>query len=328
MNIYDIAEESGVSISTVSRVLNNKSNVKPATRKKVEAVLSKHDYSPSAIARGLVSKSLNTVGILTIDIRVPHYAASAYILEHELYKIGYNAILCNTSGKPENASDYIHMLLKKGVSGIFLIGSVFQSKDVETSLIKNAGNVPFIILNSQLSAGNTYSVLMNHESGMRLALSHLRERGHNHIAYVQDADTFSGKRKTAAFIKLMEEDRDQHFNNYVFKCNRGVKGGRDATSRIIGSEIDFTAVIYGDDTTAIGGLQEIHKRGLKVPDDYAIVGWNNTESKFCEPNLTTVDNQDEMAGVIVIKMLENLLEGISISPNVYIDSSLVIREST
>lgn len=83
MNIYDIAKEAGVSISTVSRVMNHKGNVNPETRKKVEEILEKNNYTPSAIARGMVSKSMKTVSVLTVDIRVPHYARTAYTIERE-----------------------------------------------------------------------------------------------------------------------------------------------------------------------------------------------------------------------------------------------------
>jgi LacI family transcriptional regulator len=169
---------------------------------------------------------------------------------------------------------------------------------------------------------------MNHESGMRLALDHLKERGHTNILYVQDAETFSCKRKAAAFIKIAGKELGQNVHNCLFKTNRGIVGGREAVDRIIESGIDFSAIIFGDDTTAIGGMQRLHKQGKKIPEDCAIIGWNNTESKISEPSLTTVDNQDDMIGIISIKMLENLLEGIAISPNVFVDSRLVIREST
>ena len=328
MNIYDIAEEAGVSITTVSRVLNNKSNVKYETRKRIEEVLNKHNYSPSPIARGLVSKNMNTVGILTIDVRVPHYAASAYILEHELYKIGYNAILCNTSGKAENGADYINMLAKKGVSGIILIGSVFQNKQIEATVLKNASNIPFISMNSHINVGNAYSVIINHESGMTLAINHLRDKGHRKIIYVQDARTFSGTRKTDAFVKISTKHKEYPPQRHVFHTERGISGGKNAVDQIMESGLEFSAIIFGDDTTASGGIQRLHQLGKKVPEDIAVVGWNNTESTLCEPNLTTVDNQNDTIGLICVKMLENILEGNDISPVVTIDSSLVIREST
>ena len=96
MNIYDIAAEAGTSISTVSRVLNNKGNVNPKIRDRVEAVLKKYDYKPSAIARGMVSKTMKNIAILTVDVRVTHYARMIYVIEQEFSNLGYNVSVCNT----------------------------------------------------------------------------------------------------------------------------------------------------------------------------------------------------------------------------------------
>ena len=111
--IYDIAKEAGVSISTVSRVMNNKGNVNAATRKKVEAILDKHDYTPSAIARGMVSKTMNTVAVLTVDIRVPHYARTVYTIEREFSHRGYEVAICNTGGELEETAKYLKTMLEK-----------------------------------------------------------------------------------------------------------------------------------------------------------------------------------------------------------------------
>jgi LacI family transcriptional regulator len=329
MNIYDIAKEAGVSISTVSRVLNNKPNVRTDTRKKVECILEKHDYAPSSIARGLVSKSLDTVGILTIDIRVPHYAESAYILERELYKLGYNAILCNTGGKPENGIDYITTLMQAGVRGIILIGSVFQNKYIETSLINSFSDIPFIVINSQLSADNIYSVMFNQKHGVALCLDHLAGKGHTDILYVQDAETFSGATKASAFIKLSDAKGVANAAGRLFKTNRGVVGGKEVIDRIVESKRKFSAIVFGDDISAIGGMQRLCELNYKIPNDVAIIGWNNTKSStLCVPYLTTVDNQNEMIGIISVKLLESVLAGGKVSRNISIDSNLIVRDST
>ena len=119
MNIYDIAKEAGVSISTVSRVMNHKGNVNPETRKKVEEILEKNNYTPSAIARGMVSKSMKTVSVLTVDIRVPHYARTAYTIEREFSRRGYEVSLCNTGGELDIADDHIRGMLTDGtIAGV------------------------------------------------------------------------------------------------------------------------------------------------------------------------------------------------------------------
>ena len=134
MNIYDIAREAGVSITTVSRVLNGKDNVSPATRQKVEAVLALHSYVPSAIARGLVAKSMKTVAVLTVDVRVPHYARTAYAIEHECSRRGYNVLMCNTGEAKEAGMHYLEAVIEKQVDGVILVGSAHSALNTDCLL--------------------------------------------------------------------------------------------------------------------------------------------------------------------------------------------------
>lgn len=329
MNIYDIAKEAGVSISTVSRVINNRPNIKPATRKRVEDILDKHSFKPSAIAQGLVTKNIRTVGILTIDIRVPHYASTAYALERELYKMGYNVILCNTHGETEDSMDYVRMLVERGVSGIILIGSVFQNQYIESSLVNSIIDIPFIIINSHLRAKNVYSVMINHEKGISLCIDHLLSKCREKIIYVQDADSFSGISKANFFLKRTAECGLNSSNNSVFKTTRSIMGGRDSIDRILESGQEFNAIIFGDDITAVGAVQRLKELGYRVPEDVSVIGWNNSlYASCCTPSLTSVDNKTELIGTLSIKLLESLIEGKQISSSITIDSELILREST
>ena len=170
MNIYDIAKEAGVSISTVSRVLNHKDRVNPETKRRVEEILEKYDYKPSAIARGMVSKSMKTVSILTVDIRVPHYSRTAYTIEREFSRRGYEVTLCNTGGEVEETEKYLRTVLEKKVDGIVLVGSVFNTickKPEISSLLKK---VPVVLANGKLELPNSYSVLVDDRYGVALAV--------------------------------------------------------------------------------------------------------------------------------------------------------------
>jgi LacI family transcriptional regulator len=228
-----------------------------------------------------------------------------------------------------NGMDYINMLIKNGVKGIILIGSVFQNKYIETSLIGSARDIPFVVQNSVLNAENTYSVMLNHARGMTLCLEHLREKGHNDILYVQDAETFSGIRKAEEFKKQTKEMELPFTEQHVLKSERSILGGMDAANRIIDSGLNISAAIFGDDITAIGALHRFQSLGYKIPDDIAIIGWNNcTASKACLPNLTTVDNQTEMIGILSVKLMENLTTGVKAARSISVDPGLIIRDST
>ena len=158
MNIYDIAKEAGVSIATVSRVLNNKGTVSAATRARVEAILKQNNYTPSAIARGMVSKSMRTVAVLTVDIRVPHYARTAYTIEREFSRRGYEVILCNTGGDRAETLRYLQAVNQKQVDGIVLVGSVFDTICQGAEMEKLLSGVPVVLANGKLDLPNAYSV--------------------------------------------------------------------------------------------------------------------------------------------------------------------------
>lgn len=329
MNIYDIAKEAGVSISTVSRVLNNKSYVKQETREKIETVLKKYSYTPSAIARGLVTKSMNTIGILTVDIRVPHYAKTAYIIEQEFSNNGYNVIVCNTDGSMDKNNRYIKILNEKKVDGLVLIGSVFNEIMSNDEILENLKDIPIILANGRLDISNAYSVLVDDKMGIKLAVDYLYSKGHRNILYVEDLESSSAVLKQSGFISSMKKHDVKNPNKFIFKTEYGLDGGKAIAKKILELGIKFSAVVFGEDLTAIGAMKEFKRAGLKIPDDVAITGFNNSEyALLCEPELTSVENNAETMGVLVAKMLKSLIEEDGKNASLMIQPELVVRGST
>lgn len=328
-SIYDIARDAGVSSATVSRVINNNPSVSLQTRAKVEESIKRLNYRPNELARGLVSKRTPTVGILTIDIRIPHYASTAFAMEREMFKLGYSSILCNTGGGYESNVKYLHMLAEKGVSGVMCIGSVFRDTFQDTSLLSEFPELPFIFSNCVLVANNAYSVVIDEKRALRLCVGHLCEKGHRHILYVKDANTYSGRVKATAFRSAMLQAGLDADEGSVFYTQRGLSGGSKAVSSIIDSEKEFTAVIFGDDITAVGGMNELYSRGYTVPGDVAIIGFNNSvPSICCTPTLTTVDNKTDTIGNFSVKLFQTVLEGNQYTKILTVTPELIVRNST
>ena len=329
INIYDVARIANVSTATVSRVLNNKSNVSPETRHKVQEAIKKLNYRPSAIASGLVLKHTKTVGILATDITSPNYARTACAMERELFHIGYNAILCNTGGSIENNKAYLQMLVNQGVCGIICIGSVFKNTLQETLMLSEFSHIPFVLSHCQIPADNTYSVVINEKHGIRLCVEHLLEKGHQDILYVKDADTYSGERKKSAFRENMVRLDLPINDKTIFNTYRSFEGGIAVVKEILASGSKFSAIIFGDDITAAGGLFALKKAGYRVPEDVAIVGYNNSPASICcDPQLTTVDNKTDIMGNLSVKLLQTVLEKKETTRLLTVTPELVIREST
>lgn len=328
-SIYDIAREAGVSIATVSRVLNNKSVVAPQTRARVEETIKRLNYHPSTIARGLVSKRTPTVGILTTSVCSPHHAKTAYTIERELFKMGYSSILCNTGGNLTSNVEYLHMLVDKGVSGIMCLGSVFRNTFEETSVLSEFSHIPFIFGNCILNAENAYAVTVDEFHSLRMCVEHLMSRGHKHILHIRDTASYGGTERAKNFILAMQMAGLPVDDSYVFPGEHSIEGGTSGVEKILQSGKEFSAIIFDNDITAIGGLKRLKKEGLSVPGDVAIIGCNNAiASLCCDPTLTTVDNKTDIIGGLMVKLLEMILGGQNTSHLLTVTPELVVREST
>lgn len=335
MNIYDIAAEAQTSISTVSRVLNNKGNVNPEMRKRVEAVLKKHDYRPSAIARGMVSKTMKSIAILTVDVRVTHYARQIYVIEQEFSNRGYNVTVCNTGGSIGECAKYLEILSEKQVDGLVLIGSVFNELAAYPELTAQIRDIPVVVANGHVELPNFRSVQVDDTKGIRMAVDYLYEKGHREILYAYDMETDSGKAKRRGFLEAMKLHDIADAGRFVIPCQYGLEGGMAAADKIVtqfgtGEKMaGFTAVVCGEDITAIGVIKSLKKHGLRVPEDVAVTGCNNSpDSMICEPELTTLDNKPELLGGLCAQLLEELIDGKESATDVAIQPDLVVRGTT
>lgn len=329
MNIYDIAKEAGVSITTVSRVINNKGYVSEKTRQKIQDVLEKNAYKPSAIARGLVLGSMKTVAIVTVDVRVPHYAVTTFIMEQQLTKLGYVVLVCNTGEDKEECKKYIRTLAGHQVDGVILVGSIFNElcKDEET--LKVLGKIPIVMANGELEFDNVHSVLVDEGYGMALAVKYLYEKGHRRIAYVIDKDTDAADRKCRGYLQKMREYGYEHPERHVYKTPYGIEGGERIAKRLVKPEYGYTGVIFGEDLTAVGAMNTWTNMGYLIPDDIALIGCNNSEySYICSPKLTTVDNKKEVLSDLTVQLLENLMTGKKEQASLIVRPELTVRETT
>lgn len=309
MNIYDIAKEAGVSISTVSRVMNKKGNVNPATRKKVEEILEKNNYTPSAIARGMVSKTMKTVAILTVDIRVPHYSRTAYTIEREFSRRGYEVILCNTGGELLETAKYLRAVQEKKVDGIVLVGSVFNTLCKDEEIGKLLKNTPVVLANGKLELPNSYSVLVDDRYGVAMAVDHLMQKGYRKLYYLKDMDTVSARFKCEGFFQGLQSHGIQNGKDYVIMTERSIEGGMRAVNQLLHDGKEFTGIVCGEDITAVGAVKALLHAGLRVPEDVAVTGYNNSDyAIICEPELTTVDNKPEMVAMMSVQLLTSLIE--------------------
>ena len=328
MNIYDVAREAGVSIATVSRVINGKGTVSEATRQKVEDVLTRSGYTPSAIARGMVSKSMRTVAVLTVDIRVPHYAHQAYVIEQEFSRRGYDVILCNTGMSAEAAVRYLRAVKEKHMDGVVLVGSVFNDIGRHPEVESLLQHVPVVLANGWLDLPNASSVLVDDEKGTLLAVEHMAARGRRTLWYIQDKQTDSAVKKREGFLKACANLGDR-ICGHVLETDCSLEGGMRAIRMLMDQNSCFDGVICGEDETAVGVVKALKNAGVLVPDDVAVSGYDNSiYARMCEPALTSIENTPQKVALACVRLLEAMMDGASGGVTEVIRPVLIQRGTT
>ena len=207
MNIYDISKVAGVSIASVSRVINGAENVSEKTRKKVLDVIDQYGYTPNAYARGLGRGSMKTIGIMCSDPTDMYLASAINFLETELRSQGYNSILCCTGFELENKKASFELLKSRQVDAFVLVGSQFIEPNPEDNayIIEGAREHPVMILNGYLEGENIYCTVCDEQGGMRNALHQLYDTGARKFVYVYSSVSYSGTQKLAGLRQGIEE---------------------------------------------------------------------------------------------------------------------------
>lgn len=329
MNIYDIADEAGVSISTVSRVLNNHPNVTAKTRERVVHVLEKHNYVPSSIAKSLVNKATKSIGVLVLDIRHMHYANISFTIEQKLSTYGYHAILCNTGYDHEKTAEYIKMLAEKQVDGVIMVGSVFSCDETDRCIDAYLRDTPIVMHNATFERDNTYIISTEDAYGIDLSMDYLvTERGLRDIVYVQDYDTPVGFEKGRVFRRKHEELGIPFEKERIVRTKSGIDGGIRGMHELTARNISYDAIIGCDDITCLGVMKALRKTRRRVPEDVSIIGYNNTVfSEVSEPPLTVVDNKEEMTGIALARSMADIIRGRDVPAKTVLYPELVRRDT-
>lgn len=333
MTIYDISEKAGVSIATVSRVLNGSDKVRPATRKKVMDIIEKYDYTPNVFARGMGLHSLKTIGILCADSSDLFLAKAVYCLEQELQANGYESLLCCTGYNPDIKKNYLNLILSKKVDSIILVGSNFiGTTEEENQYIKDASSqVPIMLLNAAFDHPNVYSTLCDDYTAMFEAASSMLNAGIEDILYLYDACSYCGLKKLNGFRAAMQKQNIADYERLIHFYNGDSQRFHDVAhfvEQIAKSGSMFHGILAADDSLAIGCIKYAQKAGLRIPKDLSVIGYNNSMLTACtSPELTSVDNRMEALTHQLIQTLLAVLSGEEM-PNKSVFSGKLVKRGT
>lgn len=331
INIYDVSNKAGVSIATVSRVLNGNSRVSDKTRDKVLNAMKELDYTPNVFARGLGLNTMKTIGIMCIDSSDIYLANAVYYLEQELRKYNYDSILCCTGKDYDNKKSYLELLMSKRVDGIILAGSQFvENTEAYTNdyIINAAREIPIVLVNGYLDAPNIYSVMCNDEDAVYKATKLLINNNHRNIVYLYTSTSYSGVNKYHGYLKAMKEACISLPDDYHHLCGKNISHARDYLVSLHDKGFRFDAVMTSDDSLAAGAVKYAHTHNIRIPEDMEVIGYNNSVISLCtEPELTSIDSKVEELSSCAVSVLMKVLSGED-ADNLSIIAADIIKRNT
>lgn len=286
VTMADVAKQAGVSLMTVSRIVNNKGDISEATTLRVQAVIERLGYRPSGIARSLATSRTRTLGLVVPDNANPFFSEVARGAEHLAYQEGYNIFLCNTEEQKQREMDVLRSLEEKQVDGIILVSSRLDEDDLRAVVTRSPTTV---LVNRHLGMDGVGEVLIDDILGGQIGTRHLLDTGHKAIGLLAGPPTsYSGQRRVEGYLATMQSAGLTPRPGWVMNCPPRIEGGIDVASQMLKAHPELTALFCYNDLVAIGVLKACMQMGLSVPADIAIVGYDDILlAGLVTPALTT-----------------------------------------
>ena len=343
VTIRDVASESGYSASTVSIVLNSaplSRYIPPETKQRIETAARRLGYRPNPLARSLRSQRSNIVGVMVFDITDPFCTPILRGLENALYQSSYLSLLADAHNEPHRFERYLEMLLDRRVEGLIVIANWLVT-DIKLLADLTQRQVPTVIAGREFELDSVSTVSADNEAGAALALEHLYKLGHRDIAFLRGPKALSssgqrwkGIRSFAQSVNLPIDARRVAELPESPDANSSFEAGAQLTTELLRRGKSFTALVAYDDVTALGALRALTKKGLRVPEDCSVIGFDDVpQAGLSLPSLTTVRQPMEAMGAISAGMVLDAIKAVNQKRDIpvvrrKIPAELVIREST
>ncbi len=326
ITIADVAREAGVSRQTVSRVLNNKGEIKDATLLRVREVIERLDYRPSSIARGLATRRTLTIGLIVPDIANPFFADISRGADDVAHEAGFSLLLCNTVEDPGREADLLRKLEQRSVDGVILCSSRLPAEEL-AGLVKR--HPAAVLINRCLPGNNT--VCVDDAWGAGLLVHHLLQSGRRVIGCLTGpAVSYSSQERTRGYAEALASAGEHPAPALTIRCQQlDLEGGHAAARTLLATRPETDAIVCHNDLVAVGALQACAELGRRVPDDVAVAGADDVLlASLVTPALTTLRSNRHTLGETAVRLLLNQLNDASSGyETVIIRPELVVRAS-
>jgi LacI family transcriptional regulator len=324
MKLDQVARRARVSTATVSRVLNSTGPVRNTTRLRVLKAIEELKYSPNLHARSLAGGKSRSIGVIVSNIENPFFLDIYKAVEEGAHRAGYELIMANTGYSSERLVTSIRLMVGRRVAGLAAIVSEMDSALIEEL---NGARIPVVFYDVGTPRPNITNIRVNYRRGMEKLTSYLYSLGHRRLGFVAHHATLGPINER---VKVLLDAARRHTSLLVETAGDSdtLEGGRRAVRALLAAAPRLTAVVCVNDVMAVGALRELRERGLRVPEDVSVTGFDDVNlAQFCHPALTTVHIPRDQIGQTICQCLMNR-ENAPLEREFVVDSELVLRDST
>jgi DNA-binding LacI/PurR family transcriptional regulator len=324
----DVAKKAGVSVATVSRVLNDSPHVSAAVRRKVLRAAKALNYQPNRTAQRLRAKRSHVIGLVISDIQNPFFTAVVRGIEDVAYKHGYSVVLCNSDEDPEKERLYINIMRAEAVAGVIL-ASTAETNPLVADLFDH--NIPVVAIDRRIRDKRVDSVLAANIQGAFEAVSHLIALGHRRIGFIGLPLTrTTGIERYAGYVRALRAHGLPASRSLVRIGDAKQEGGRARTIELLTKRPSITALFVANNLMTLGALDALRERGLRIPADISIVGFDDMPwATLLQPPLTAVAQPTYELGQRAAELLlERFAQPQKPVAHIELKTSLIVRGST
>lgn len=329
ITLRDVGRAAGVSAMTVSRVINGREGVDAETQRKVEEAIQALDYVPNRLARGLILAKTQTLGLIVPDVVNPFFSPVVRGAETTARKAGYRLLLCNSEGDLRLEREYIEDLVSHRVEGLLLAPANDRSRQSVSPLLRR--DFPLVLIDRALPDLDCDLIVSDSAAGARRLVEHLVAVGHRDIAHVTDVDdTSTGRERLRGYREALEAAGIPYREELIFRTTVDQIGGYRATQQVLDLDHVPTAIFTVNNMTVVGAMQALRERGMTVPEDMALVCFDDVEHlAVLSPFLTVIDQPAETFGSLGAQLLLERISGKAgkRSRRIVLQNDLIVRQS-
>lgn len=327
MNIKEIANKAGVSVATISRVLNHPDMVQEETRKHVLSIIEEYNYTPNWFARSLNVNRTNTIALIIPNIENDIYQSIATGVELVAHKKNHIILLCNTHNELRNELNYLNMIITRKVDGVIFVSSMLDKEHI--SKLDN-GKIPYVFVGKDENFNNANRCYINfYESAYKMT-KHLIELGHRQIDLVIDELSKSKRRDMIKGYNKAMESSSLELGD-IHTCPSSIAGGYLMGKKLISQGKLARAIFTSDDPIALGLMKAAREENISMPSQLAIAGFSDSSmATLIQPELTSVEQPSKKLGMVATRMLFDLLDDEYVkdkTQEIILHSTLKIRNS-